>query len=68
MLCVSHDRAFIAAFAQRVVIFQNQALDYFNSTLSDFETAAAEKAVGRERMAANLERKKEDVKKQVTKR
>ena len=26
VLCVSHDRAFIAAFAQRVVIFQNQAL------------------------------------------
>jgi ATPase subunit of ABC transporter with duplicated ATPase domains len=65
VLCVSHDRAFIAAFAQRVVIFQNQALDYFNSTLADFETAAAEKAAGRERMAANLERKKEDVKKQV---
>jgi len=65
VLCVSHDRAFIAAIAQRVVIFQNQALDYFNSTLEDFETAAKEKAAGRERMALNLERKKEDVKKQV---
>jgi len=64
-VCVSHDRAFVNACCDRVIVFANRALDYFGGTLDAFEKAAAEKLAGRERLAEALRKKKGNVREQA---
>lgn len=65
VVCVSHDRAFVNACCDRVIVFANRALDYFAGTLDGFESAAAEKLAGRGRLAEALRKKKENVREQA---
>ena len=58
VVCVSHDRAFVNACCDRVIVFANRALDYFAGTLDAFETAAAEKLAGRGRLAEAFGRRR----------
>jgi len=67
LLCVSHDRAFIAAVATSIIIMASHTLDYFHGGLAKFEEVAATKKDGLERQVAALDKKKEAAKASIEK-
>lgn len=57
-LVVSHDAAFVDAFATDIILFHDQSLTYFHGTWSEMLAAQSANALHMSREHANLERRK----------
>ena len=58
IVTVSHDRAFLNAIVDEIIVFKNQALAYHTGNFDEYLEHTEEKQKYMERMAAALERKK----------
>ncbi|TBU61114.1 P-loop containing nucleoside triphosphate hydrolase protein [Dichomitus squalens] len=65
IVAVSHDRAFLNAVVDEVIVYRNQALTYHTGNFDEYLEHTEDKQKYLERMAAALERKKNAAEKSV---
>jgi ATPase subunit of ABC transporter with duplicated ATPase domains len=66
VVVVSHDRDFVDAVAEEVIIVRDQILTYFDGTLSEYESARTKIRQNKERQHANIEKNRERLQAQIT--
>ncbi|KAI8590920.1 P-loop containing nucleoside triphosphate hydrolase protein [Geranomyces variabilis] len=58
VVCVSHDRAFLNAVAEEIIVFRHEKLTYHTGTFSEYLKNQEDVALYKERMADAIERKR----------
>lgn len=58
LVVVSHDRAFLNAVSDEVIVMRKQTLSYHAGTYDDYETVLAEKHQAQVKLKETVDRKK----------
>ncbi|PSC67915.1 ABC transporter ATP-binding [Micractinium conductrix] len=65
LVVVSHDRAFLNAVAQEIVVFKKRQLSYYTGNYDEYEQQVEEKQLHQQRLADGIERKREHAEKSI---
>ncbi|KAI7843107.1 hypothetical protein COHA_003278 [Chlorella ohadii] len=65
LVVVSHDRAFLNAVAQEIVVFKNSQLKYYTGNYDEYVQQVEERQLHQLRLADGIERKKEHMEKSI---
>lgn len=67
ILVVSHDRAFLNAVAQEIIVFRKQQLSYYSGNYDEYVAQVEEHQLHQQRLAGGIERKREHMEKSIQK-
>ncbi|KAL4449533.1 hypothetical protein ABPG77_007177 [Micractinium sp. CCAP 211/92] len=65
VVVVSHDRAFLNAVAQEIIVFKKRQLAYYTGNYDEYEQQVEEKQLYMQRLAEGIERKREHTEKSI---
>lgn len=65
IVTISHDRCFLNAVAQEIILFKDKTLTYYQGNYDTFEETRAEKQKHGEKMKENMEKKKAHLEKTI---
>ncbi|KAL4443909.1 hypothetical protein ABPG75_011646 [Micractinium tetrahymenae] len=65
VVVVSHDRAFLNAVAQEIIVFKKRQLAYYTGNYDEYEQQVEEKQLHMQRLAEGIERKREHAEKSI---
>ncbi|KAL4855189.1 ABC transporter F family member 3 [Chlorella vulgaris] len=65
LVLVSHDRAFLNAIAQEIIVFKNQQLTYYTGNYDEYRQQVEERQLHQQRLADGIERKRDHMEKSI---
>ncbi|KAI3429636.1 hypothetical protein D9Q98_005722 [Chlorella vulgaris] len=65
LVLVSHDRAFLNAVAQEIIVFKTQQLTYYTGNYDEYRQQVEERQLHQQRLADGIERKRDHMEKSI---